>query len=81
MKDEEILHRINGLIAEEQALHERGGEHGGLSEAEQARLHSLEVCLDQLWDYLRQRRARRHAGLDPDGAKLRDPAVVERYVQ
>jgi hypothetical protein len=44
-------------------------------------LHELEVHLDQLWDLLRQRRARRAAGLDPDGAETRDPGTVEGYRQ
>ncbi len=52
-----------------------------LSDEEKARLKALEVHLDQLWDLLRQRRARRDAGLDPDGASERDPNVVERYRQ
>jgi len=53
----------------------------GLGAAESQRLESIEVHLDQCWDYLRQRRARRHAGQDPDGAQVRDTATVERYQQ
>jgi hypothetical protein len=44
-------------------------------------MRDLEVQLDQLWDLLRQRRARRHAGLDPDDAETRDPSTVEGYRQ
>jgi hypothetical protein len=52
-----------------------------LTKEEKARLKDLEVRLDQLWDLLRQRRARRAAGLDPDDAETRDPSTVEGYRQ
>jgi hypothetical protein len=52
-----------------------------VSAAERARLKTLEEHLDQLWDLLRQRRARRDAGLDPDDATERDASVVEGYRQ
>ena len=81
MNDQQIIANINQLADEERELLEKGGAEGGLDEAEQARLHSLEVCLDQLWDLLRQRRARRQNRLDPDDAKLRDPEIVEKYLQ
>jgi hypothetical protein len=42
-------------------------------------LRGLEVLLDQCWDLLRQRRARREFGLDPDDAELRNASTVERY--
>jgi hypothetical protein len=80
MADEEIHSRIEQLVAEEQELYERGGE-GGLSESEYRRLESIKVGLDQCWDLLRQRRALREAGYDPEAARLRDPEVVERYEQ
>ncbi len=53
----------------------------GLSPAESERLRSVEVQLDQCWDLLRQRRARREFGQDPDEAIVRDPDTVERYQQ
>jgi hypothetical protein len=43
------------------------------------RLEAIRIELDQLWDYLRQRRALRDAGQDPDNAQMRDPGTVERY--
>jgi Protein of unknown function (DUF2630) len=80
--DRDIIRRIDDLVDEEHALERRSSEQGSpLSEAEQDRLRALEEHLDQLWDLLRQRRARRNAGLDPDGASERDPSVVERYRQ
>lgn len=77
--DEDVLTRINELAAEEHELFakESRGEGTG-SDAE--RLRELEVTLDQCWDLLHQRRARRAAGLDPDAAAVRDEGTVEGYV-
>ena len=52
-----------------------------LAPEEEERLRTIEVALDQCWDLLRQRRARRHAGQDPDEAKPRPAPVVENYQQ
>jgi Protein of unknown function (DUF2630) len=80
MTDSEILERINAETQEEhELLH--AGEHGGIDEAQRTRLAEVKVSLDQLWDLLRQRRALRHAGLDPDGAKERSASTVEHYKQ
>lgn len=79
MDDSELVQRIDQLVAEEHAL-ERGHE-GELPERDKERLRHLGIQLDQCWDLLRQRRARRQAGLDPDDAQLRGENVVERYVQ
>lgn len=80
MEDERIHDRIEQLVAEEHELYDRGGE-GGLSDGEHRRLESIEVALDQCWDLLRQRRALRDAGRDPDAARVRAPETVERYEQ
>jgi hypothetical protein len=80
LDDERIHDRIEQLVAEEHELYDRGGE-GGLSDSEQRRLESIKVGLDQCWDLLRQRRALREAGRDPEAARARDPEVVERYEQ
>jgi Protein of unknown function (DUF2630) len=79
--DREIIRHIDKLVDEEHNLERAHGEGKSLSVEERARLKSLEVQLDQLWDLLRQRRARRAAGLDPDGAEERDPTTVEGYRQ
>ncbi|HEV8633815.1 MAG TPA: DUF2630 family protein [Chloroflexota bacterium] len=81
MDDRDVMQRVNELDAEEHRLLERGEAKMGLDQAERARLHELHVELDRLWDLIRQRRARRHAGLDPEGAKLRSASVVEQYRQ
>jgi len=81
MNDSDILQRITQLVNEEHELMQRSEEDGGLDEAEHARMKALEVSLDQCWDLLRQRRERRAAGQNPDGAAVRDPNVVERYQQ
>ena len=80
MDDRDIVERINELAAEEHDL-ERGHAGAGLGEDDLARLREIEVALDQCWDLLRQRRARREAGQDPDSAGARPPEVVEHYQQ
>ena len=82
MDDVEIVHRISQLAEEERALEQsHTGDGEGLSEEELSRLRSVEVALDQCWDLLRQRRARRAAGKDPDEAVVRPESVVEGYKQ
>ncbi|HEY7357335.1 MAG TPA: DUF2630 family protein [Ktedonobacterales bacterium] len=81
MNDTEILQHITQLVNEEHELMQRSEEENGLDEAEHARMQALGVSLDQCWDLLRQRRARRSAGLNPDGAAVRDPNTVEHYQQ
>jgi Protein of unknown function (DUF2630) len=80
MDDDELHRRIDELVAEEHRL-ERAHVGQALSEAEQQRLAELGVQLDRYWDLLRQRDARRRAGLDPDGAQERSANVVEGYRQ
>ena len=80
MDDRQLLGRIGDLVGEEHAL-ERQAASDGLDEEQQARLHHLEVQLDQCWDLLRQRRARRDAGLDPEDAQVRPEGTVEGYLQ
>jgi hypothetical protein len=79
--DREIMEHIDRLVDEEHGLERAHGEGRSLSADEKTRLRALEVQLDQLWDLLRQRRARRAAGLDPDEAAERDPSTVEGYRQ
>jgi len=80
MDDQELIRHIGELADEEKRLEERHvGE--GLDPAEREQLERLEVTLDQLWDLLRQRRALRDAGRNPDEAQERTPGVVEKYWQ
>jgi len=79
MADEQVIERINELAHEEHALWEREAK-GELSSDEQERLKHLGVQLDQCWDLLHQRRARRSAGQDPDDATVRDERTVEGYI-
>jgi hypothetical protein len=78
MADEAVIDRINQLAHEEHELWEREAR-GELTGDESARLRELEIQLDQCWDLLHQRRARRNAGQDPDGATARDERTVEGY--
>ena len=80
MDDSELLNSIDSLVKEEHALMQQT-QQGGLNDAQQARMHEIEVRLDQCWDLLRQRRARREFGLNPEEASLRDPNTVEHYQQ
>ena len=80
MDDKELLDRIAELVKGEHELENRHGAEG-LSEEEQARLAATEVALDQCWDLLRQRRAKREYGQDADEAHSRSTGVVENYLQ
>jgi Protein of unknown function (DUF2630) len=80
MDDKQVLDRIGALVEEEHAL-ERQATGEGLDQDQQARLREVEVQLDQCWDLLRQRRARRDAGQDPDIAQVRPEGTVEGYLQ
>jgi hypothetical protein len=79
MDDQQVLDRINQIAHEEHALWEKEGQ-GDISDAERERLQQLGVTLDQCWDLLHQRRARRAAGQDPDEAQVRDERTVEGYL-
>ncbi|GAA3034342.1 DUF2630 family protein [Streptosporangium longisporum] len=81
MKDGDILAHINELIAEEKELRERLSAHSISSGEENTRIRHLEEALDQAWDLLRQRRARREFGEDPDVAAPRPIDEVEDYRQ
>ena len=84
MSDESIAARIEGLVAEEHQLRNREQADSGSTERleqDQERLRELQIELDRCWDLLRQRRARRDAGLNPDDAQVRDADTVERYLQ
>lgn len=80
MDDQQVLDRIDQLVKEEERLlHRHEGE--GLDDDEHARLQELQLQLDKAYDYLRQRRALRRAGDDPDDASMRDGGTVESYEQ
>ena len=79
MEDQDIIDRINALAREEHELFQLEA-HGGVSAAERERMRLIEVTLDQCWDLLHHRRARRRAGLDPGTAAIRDPETVEGYL-
>jgi hypothetical protein len=77
--DGDVQNHIEQLVAEEHRLLEAHGN-DKLTPDEHDRLEQVKVELDQAWDLLRQRRARRSAGLDPDGASERDEGTVEGYL-
>lgn len=84
MSDEQAQARIEELEREEQQLRADEGAASGNPgsdrlAADAARLQEIRVELDRLWDYLRQRRALRNAGQNPDDASMRDAGTVENY--
>jgi len=80
MDDPQIHGSIERLVAEEHELW--GRESGGTAtDDDRRRLAQVRVSLDQCWDLLRQRRARRDAGQDPDTAAARPTDIVEGYEQ
>jgi Protein of unknown function (DUF2630) len=85
MNDEEVQARIEELEAEEGRLRSDESQAASVEErgrlaADATRLEAVRLELDRLWDYLRQRRALRDAGQDPDGATMRDAGTVEDYL-
>jgi uncharacterized protein DUF2630 len=80
MSDSDILNHIDELVAEEQRLYERES-HGDFQAGDRTRLDEIGVALDRCWDLLRQRRARREFGLDPEDARERGADTVEHYEQ
>ena len=84
MTDESIVNRIEQLVAEESKLRsseQRDSTDVERLEEDKGRLDAVEVELDRCWDLLRQRRALREAGANPDDAQAREAETVERYLQ
>jgi len=73
--DQTVLKHIEHLVAEEKRLYAKGG----VSDEEKKQLDRINIELDQCWDLLRQRRALREFGRNPDEAEVRPPKIVERY--
>lgn len=76
MSDKTILQHINELVNEEDRLRADTAR----PEQHAERMRHIEEQLDQCWDLLRQRRAKREFGDDPDAARTRDVGTVERYL-
>jgi hypothetical protein len=79
--EKDVLGRIRELTDEEHVLRQQAQQGVLGSDEEKARLQELKVALDQCWDLLRQRRALRVAGGDPDAAHARPAGEVEGYLQ
>lgn len=78
-QDKDVLDHINELAHEEHQLFEKESL-GDATQLDRERLRDVGVKLDQCWDLLHQRRARRSAGMDPAQADVRDERTVEGYV-
>jgi hypothetical protein len=74
--DKTVLEHIEHLVAEEKKLYATQGE---MTDAERERLAKINVELDRCWDLLRQRRALREFGRNPDEAEVRPAGIVENY--
>lgn len=81
MDDKQILTHIDELIKTEHELRQKvtAGELSSAAEREQ--LRTTEEALDQCWDLLRQRRARKEFAENPDDAQARPVSEVEGYMQ
>jgi hypothetical protein len=77
--NDDIRSHIGDLVAEERALRDKRSRSEISADDEHARLRALEIELDQAWDLLRQRDARKEFGQDPGAANIRPADVVERY--
>ncbi len=77
MKDKTIGQHIEALMDEEHSFFQKKG----LNDPERVRLKTIQVELDRCWDLLRQRRAKREFGENPDEAKVRGADVMEKYEQ
>ena len=73
--DQTVLAHIERLVAEEKKLYAKGE----VSDGEKTRLNQIDVELDRCWDLLRQRRALREFGRNPDDADVRSAGIVENY--
>ena len=81
VEDKDILGHIDELIKTEHQLRNRLANGELSSDEEQARLRATEEALDQCWDLLRQRRARREFGENPEDSAERPASEVEGYLQ
>ena len=81
MDDKDIMSRITNLITTEHDLRSQLARGELSSEQERERLRSAEEALDQCWDLLRQRRAKREFGENPEGSAVRPVSEVEGYQQ
>jgi hypothetical protein len=81
MNDKEIMGRISELIDTEHELRSQLSRGELSTEQEKERLRSAEEALDQCWDLLRQRRAKRQYGESPEDAAARPTSEVEGYQQ
>jgi hypothetical protein len=78
--DKDILDRIRDLIDEEHSLRAEHPAGTGTDASNSVRLGEVEEQLDQCWDLLRQRRAKREFGENPDEAQVRSERTVEGYI-
>ena len=81
MDDRQILDEIKRIVDREHQLRAEVDQGQIDQEIERRELSRLDVALDQCWDLLRQRRARRDANQDESDATVRPASQVESYLQ
>ena len=81
MDDSQVQDHIEALVAEEHGLYAAAERDSGPTEDERARLEEIRVQLDRYWDLLRQRRAQKEFGGNPESAQMRAGETVEKYLQ
>ena len=79
MDDKKVTDHIDRLAREEHELFEREAS-GMASDADKEKLKRIQDTLDQCWDLLRQRRAKREFGQNPEEARVRDPKTIKGYL-
>ena len=78
MNDHDIEIKIEKLAEEEQLILQAGS---GKATHERDRLETIRLEREQLWDLLRQRRAKEEFNQNPAETELRKVRVVENYVE
>ena len=74
-KDISVTDHIRELTEKEEHLYGKAD----LTDQDVKDLHAIKSELDQYWDLLRQRRAFRDAGDDPNRAHMRSADTIEHY--
>ncbi|MGZ3756357.1 MAG: DUF2630 family protein [Mucilaginibacter sp.] len=74
-QDNSVMDHIKQLTEKEEQLYSKSE----LTDGDVNDLHTVKSELDQYWDLLRQRRAFRDAGDDPNRAEMRSVDAIEHY--
>jgi flagellar biosynthesis/type III secretory pathway chaperone len=76
-EDNSVLAHIKQLTEKEEHLYGKTD----LNDEDIKDMHKIKSELDQYWDLLRQRRALRDAGENPNQAEMRSSDTIENYTE